>query len=92
MLFWNTKRSSSAQWQIQYFPEVEAPTLQGAPTYDFAKVSPKLHEIERIWTPVGACIPQAPLRSATAAGVTFSNSPMYDSPLSLYGHVSHDFP
>ena len=23
----------------------------GAPTYDFAKISQKLHEIERIWTP-----------------------------------------
>ena len=23
----------------------------GAPTYDFAKISPKLHEIERIRTP-----------------------------------------
>ena len=37
------------QWQIQDFPEEEAPTLQGAPTYDFAKISQKLHEIERIW-------------------------------------------
>ena len=26
----------------------------GAPTYDFAKFSQKLHEIERIWTPRGA--------------------------------------
>ena len=26
---------------------------RGAPTYDFAKFSPKLHEIERIWTPWG---------------------------------------
>ena len=26
----------------------------GAPTYDFAKFSQKLHEIERIWTPGGA--------------------------------------
>ena len=25
----------------------------GAPTYDFAKISHKLHEIERIWTPGG---------------------------------------
>ena len=25
----------------------------GASTYDFAKLSPKLHEIERIWTPGG---------------------------------------
>ena len=42
------------QWRIQDFPEEGAPTLQGgAPTYDFAKFSPKLHEIERIWTPGG---------------------------------------
>ena len=26
---------------------------EGAPTYDFAKFSRKLHEIERIWTPGG---------------------------------------
>ena len=26
----------------------------GAPKYDFAKISQKLHEIERIWTPGGA--------------------------------------
>ena len=25
----------------------------GAPTYDFVKISQKLHEIERIWTPGG---------------------------------------
>ena len=36
-----------------------------APTYDFAKFSAKLHEIERIWTPGGAH-PSRPLRSATA--------------------------
>ena len=36
------------------FPEEGAPTLQeGAPTYDFAKLSQKLHKIERIWTPGG---------------------------------------
>ena len=35
------------QWRIQDFPEV------GAPTYDFAKISQKLHEIERIWAPGG---------------------------------------
>ena len=28
------------------FPEMGAPTLKGAPTYDFAKISKKLHEIE----------------------------------------------
>ena len=33
------------QWRIQDFPEVEAPTLQGAPTYHFTKFSQKLHEI-----------------------------------------------
>ena len=43
------------QWRIQDFPEEGAPTPRGgAPTYDFAKFSPKLHEIERIWTPGGA--------------------------------------
>ena len=31
-----------------------ANSLGGAPTYDFAKFSPKLHEIERIWAPGGA--------------------------------------
>ena len=40
---------SQKQWRIQDFPEVGAPTLGGA-TYDFAKFSQKLHEIERIWT------------------------------------------
>ena len=29
---------------------------EGAPTYNFAKISQKLHEIERIWTPRGAHI------------------------------------
>ena len=33
-----------AVWRIQDLPEV------GAQTYDFAKFSQKLHEIERIWT------------------------------------------
>ena len=41
------------QWRIQDFPEEAAPTPRGAPTYDFAKFSQKLHEIERIWTPGG---------------------------------------
>ena len=30
----------------------------GAPTYDFAKFSQKLHEIERIWTPRGGARPK----------------------------------
>ena len=41
----------SLQWWIQDFSEMGAPTLQGVPTYDFAKISQKLHEIETIWTP-----------------------------------------
>ena len=32
----------------------------GAPTYDFAKFSQKLHEIKRIWAPGGG-VPRAPL-------------------------------
>ena len=31
---------------------------RGAPTYNFAKISQKLHEIERIWTPGGAARPK----------------------------------
>ena len=33
----------------------------GAPTYDFAKFSQKLHEIERIWAPGGARPSRPPL-------------------------------
>ena len=42
----------------------------GAPTYDFAKISQKLHEIERIWTPRGGGRASKILlcRSATAWG------------------------
>ena len=36
---------------------------RGAPAYDFAKFSQKLHEIEGIWTPTAR--PSRPLRSAT---------------------------
>ena len=43
----------------------DANSPRGAPTYDFAKISQKMHEIERIWTPRGARVPRAPLRSAT---------------------------
>ena len=52
---------SNEQWRIQDFPKEGAPTPRGAPTYDFAQFSQKLHEIERIWTPGGACVPYAPL-------------------------------
>ena len=31
----------------------QLPGRGGAPTYDFAKISQKLHEIERIWAPRG---------------------------------------
>ena len=33
---------------MQDSPQEGAPTLQGAPTYDFAKICEKLHEIEKI--------------------------------------------
>ena len=49
------------QWRIQDFPEEGAQTPQGAPTYDFAKFSQKLHEIERIWTGGGGSRPLHPL-------------------------------
>ena len=56
------------QWRIQDFPEEGVPTPGGGgATYDFAKFSQKLHEIERIWTATGGGgVPHAPLRSATA--------------------------
>ena len=58
IVHWSSKiyiiqESIPVQWLIQDFPEVGAPTLKGAPTYDFAKFLQKLHEIERIWTPKG---------------------------------------
>ena len=56
MIAWQMlTKVSTAQWLIQDFPEEGAPTPQGGtPTYDFAKYSQKLHEIEKIWTPRGA--------------------------------------
>ena len=44
-------RTHAMQWLIQDFPEKGAPTPGGgeAPTYNFAKFSQKMHEIERIW-------------------------------------------
>ena len=35
------------------FPRGGGANSPGAPTYDFAKFSQKLHENERIWTPGG---------------------------------------
>ena len=31
-----------------------------------SRISPKLHEIERIWTPRGTCVTHTPLRSTNA--------------------------
>ena len=47
------------------FPRGGAPALQGAPTYDFAKFSQKLHDIETIWT----------------GGATYPSHPNLDAPL-----------
>ena len=48
------------QWRIQDFPRGGGTNSPGwAPTYDFAKFSQKLHEIERIWDPGG--VPRTPL-------------------------------
>ena len=62
------------QWRIQDFPEEGAPTLRGAPTYDFAKFSQKLHEIERIWTPGGGASKILLCRSATVNNTRFSTN------------------
>ena len=50
--------STQKQWRIQDFHK-GAPTLKGAPGYDFIKISRKLHEINENWAPVGAH-PHAP--------------------------------
>ena len=64
-----TRQEVASQWRIQDFPEVGTPTPGGgAPTYDFAKFSQKLHEIERIWT--RGARPSRPIRSATAPRTT----------------------
>ena len=42
------------------FPRGGGANSPGAQTYDLAKFSQKLHEIERIWTPRGACVPRIP--------------------------------
>ena len=41
----NCYRCNVITWRIQDFPEEGAPTPQGAPTYDFTKISQKLHGI-----------------------------------------------
>ena len=68
--YWCTwHQSDLSQWQIWDFPEAGVPNLQVAPTYDFAKFSQNLYEIERIWTPgEGVCpLCPPPLRSATVS-------------------------
>ena len=49
---------TSCQWRIQDFPEEGVPTPWGVPTYDIAKFSQNLHEIERIWIPRGGARPK----------------------------------
>ena len=57
----------SHQRRIQDFPRGrQLPGGGGAPTYNFAKFSQKLHEIERIWVPRGGGRPLRPPKSATA--------------------------
>ena len=51
------KSTMHSQWRIQDFPGEGEPTPRGAPTYDFAIFSRKLHEIERIWAPPGGAPP-----------------------------------
>ena len=64
------------QWRIQDFPEEGAPTPQGgAPTYEIAKFSEKLHEIERIWTPRGGARPSRPPLDPPMTCMSPSNSP-----------------
>ena len=43
----------TTQWRIQDLTEEGPPIPQGAPTYEFAKFSQKLHEIERFLDPGG---------------------------------------
>ena len=55
-----------SHWQISRavaypgFPRGGGANSGGPPTYDFAKFSQKLHEIERIWAP-GEALPSRPL-------------------------------
>ena len=68
---WNTFTSNCQPKQLKYTkwfsggsricPRRGRQLPGGAPTYDFAKIFQKLHEIERIWIPRGARVPCAPL-------------------------------
>ena len=67
----SAKYLDKLQWRIQDFPEEGAPTLRGAPTYDFAKFSQKLHEIEEFGPPGGAASKILLCRSATELGYIY---------------------
>ena len=49
------------QWRIHDFPEVGGVNPPGGENTQFAKFSPKLHEIKRIFYAQGACVPTSPL-------------------------------
>ena len=75
--YWDMKENRPRQWRIQDFPERGRQLSGGrgwAPTYDFAKFSQKLHEIERIWTPGWRASKILLCRSATAR-LTSQESP-----------------
>ena len=78
------------QWRIQDFPEDQAPTPQGgAPTYEIAKFSEKLHEIERIWTPRGGRASLAPpLRSANGNNYNITLSLLMNITMNQLGGAS----
>ena len=61
MVHWIKNCVTDNQWRIQDFPEEGTPTPRGggAPTYEFAKFSQKLHE--RIWTGRGGASLAPPL-------------------------------
>ena len=76
------------QWRVQDFPEVGAVNPPGGmPTYNFAKFSPKLHGIEKIWTHWG--VPRSPLRAATADTYSATSLILYLSSLSRFRLVCH---
>ena len=63
-IFFSLFKLNTEQWRI--YPGGAPTPKMGVLTYFFGR---KLHENERIWTPKGARIPGAPLRSATAEAI-----------------------
>ena len=54
-----TRRMNSEEWRIQDFSEVRESTPKvDVKSYYLANFSPKLHEIEKIWTPGAPLDPQ----------------------------------